>query len=228
MFKIFIVIIILLAIVHSCVGDMNISKRAQKYLTKEYGGSFSVIDSERVWEGSGPIPVFFTSYHWEFIAVSDQFPDRTFKVYYYQDDRRWLDDYFSVLFQDEVITKTVDCAKQFFHVDCVAQVVWNSLTWPEGIDKNCSLAEWFQAGGDIFKIHICLKNYQSSDSAYRDFAEKFASEIPCAPLLVFTVLTDEGFEALSNNKTNIDEFLGQNPEFRIDRRNYDCSANEFY
>lgn len=129
MCKIFIIIIILLAIVHSCGGSMNISKRAQKYLTKEYGGDFSILDVECISSGNGPIPEFIPKYHWQLTAVSDRFPNHTFKVYYRKDDHKkwyWSDNYHSVLFYNEVFTRTVDCAKQFFQVDSMVQILWSS------------------------------------------------------------------------------------------------------
>ena len=210
---------------------MNISKRAQKYLTKEYGGDFSILDVECISSGNGPIPEFIPKYHWQLTAVSDRFPNHTFKVYYRKDDQKkwyWSDNYHSVLFYNEVFTRTVDCAKQFFQVDSMVQILWSSSPWPEGINKNCSLTEWFQAGGTITKIYIYLKNYQPIDGAYRNFATEFISEIPNVDILEFTVLTDEGFEALSNNKANMKDFLEQHPEFQIDQMSYYQSDGKLY
>lgn len=40
---------------------MSILKRAQKYLTNEYGGDFSVVDIKCIWEGSGLLPVLISN-----------------------------------------------------------------------------------------------------------------------------------------------------------------------
>lgn len=226
LFKIFVALIILFAILYGCGGNMNrltVSKQAQKYLINQYGVDFSIIDTERVPDSTGPIPVLFSSYHWELTAESSQFPNSTFKVYYRQDDQEnwcWSDNYYSILFQNEVITKTIDRSKQFFAVDCAVQVIWGISPWPEGIDKNCSLAEWFQAGGKIKRIYICLQNYKPSDREYSDFSAKFIAEMPNINVVSFIVLNDEGFQIFSKRETDIVDFWNQHPEFRIDQKHY--------
>ena len=130
LFKISVAFIILFAMFYGCGGNMNrltVSKQAKKYLVNQYGVDFSIIDAERVPDSTGPLPVLLSTYHWELTAESCQFPNSTFKLYYRQDNQRnwyWSDNYYSILFQNEIITKTIDRSNQFFSVDCTAQVIW--------------------------------------------------------------------------------------------------------
>ena len=189
----------------------------------QYGSNFSIVDVERVPDSTGPLPVLFPTYHWELTATPSQFSNNTFKLYYRQDDKKnwfWSDNYYSILFQNEVITATVDSVRQFFDVDCTVQLIWGVSPWPEGVDKDCSLAEWFQAGGKIKRIYICLRNYEPNDHAYYDFATEFIGNMPNINILSFIILNEEGFKNFSDNEINIVDFWNQHPEYRIDQKHY--------
>ena len=73
------------------------------------------------------------------------------------------------------------------------QPVWGILPWPKGVDKTCSLTEWLEAGGEIFRIEICLKDYVPSDEDYKAFGAELLAETPYTDILGFVVLDEEGF-----------------------------------
>lgn len=225
-------IMLLFTILQGCDGSMNeatIQMRAQKYLASQYSADFSILKIRRVPNGTGPIPRLRPSYHWEVTVQSSEFTDDTFAVYYRQDEWKrwyWSDDYYSVLFQDEVVTAVTDRAQSFFGVDCIVQPVWGILPWPKGVDKTCSLTEWLEAGGEIFRIEICLKDYVPSDEDYKAFGAELLAETPYTDILGFVVLDEEGFRLFSKSKEDIVDFWNQHSEFHVDQGDY--INGEFY
>ncbi len=127
---------VLMLLLGDCVG--GIEWKAQQYLSNQYSGEFTIISSERMVNERGPIPVLVSSYYWKLTVKSTQFPSETFSVYYRKNNDNqwyWSDNYYSVLFRDEVEKSCKDLVEEIFSTECIIESVWSISPWPNGTDE---------------------------------------------------------------------------------------------
>lgn len=206
----------------SC-GMGGIEGKALKYLASQYSGEFTITDSERIANQTGPLPVFTPTYHWKLTAESSRFPGETFSIYYRQNEDRswyWSDNYYSVLFRDEAETTCKELVEAFWGANCILESVFGISPWPDGADENSTIKEWMEAGGKISRLEIWLCDFLPDDESCATFSETLIAKLPNISCVGFHGLTAEGYQAAIEGKQDYVSLWNEHPDWRIGQAFY--------
>ncbi|MDE7246927.1 MAG: hypothetical protein K2N43_03475 [Lachnospiraceae bacterium] len=207
----------------SCIG--GIEEKAQRYLSGQYSGEFTITDAERIANETGPIPVFVSSYHWKLTAKSAQFPGETFFVFYRKaEDKQWhwSDNYYSILFRDEAEKACKELVDEMFAASCIIESVWGISPWPNGTDDNSTIQEWMDAGGKINRLTIWFCGFLPDDDACAAFSNALTNELPNICSVHFMGLELDGYQTAAEQQENIVSIWDAHPDWRIGQIRYDC------
>lgn len=213
---------------YSC-GFGGIESKALKYLTNQYSGKFTIINSERIANETGPIPVLIPSYHWKLTVKSDRFSDETFFVYYRKDEDSqwyWSDNYYSILFQDEVERICKELVEKTFATNCIIESVWGISPWPDGTGENSTIQDWMDAGGKITRLTIWFQDFLPDDDVCVDFSDALSTKLPNIHAILFMGLTSDGYQAAIEQRENIVSVWDSHPDWRIGQIRYDFADNK--
>ena len=210
----------------SCGGGAGtIQRKAYQYLASRYSGKFRIIHIEREPDVVGPIPVFWSSYHWVLTAVSDRFPNDTFTLRYGKGQEKkwhWSDNYYTLLFRDEPAAIGKGLVKDFFDVDCIIEACVFQDGWSDGIGENSTLQEWMEAGGKILRLTIWFCDLLPDKDACAAFSDILSAKLPNIFSVLFMGLTPDGYQAAAEQQRNIISIWNTHPDWRIGQIRCDC------
>ena len=212
-----------------CSYAGGIEWKAQQYLSSRYSGEFTITDAERITNETGPIPVLIPSYHWKLTAESEQFPGETFFVFYRKDENKewyWSDNYYSVLFQDEVEGTGKELVEKMFAAECIIESVWGISPWPDGTDDSSTIQEWMNAGGKINRLTIWFCDFLPDDDACATFSTALTNELPNIYSVLFMGLEPDGYQAAIEQQEDIVSIWDAHPDWRIGQIRYDCEERK--
>lgn len=185
----------------------SILQQAQEYLSSRYSANFSIIDIECVSNVIGPLPAIVSSYHWELVVESDQFPNETFDMRYLltkEKNWRWLDNYFTLLLREEATNYFSEILQEYLNVSFIIKICWGTTTWPSGTQEGTSICDWLQAGGKIASIQVFLDNTIPTDDLCYMGAKRILQIETNVHDITFFGLSGEGFTDVINGSNPID------------------------
>lgn len=211
----------------SCTG--GIEGKARQYLSSQYSGEFTITDTERITNETGPIPVLIPSYHWKLTAKSKQFPGEAFFVFYRKNENKewyWSDNYYSVFFRNEVEETGKELVEEMFAAECIIESVWGISPWPDGTDDSSTIQEWMDAGGKINRLTIWFCDFLPDDDACVAFSNALADELPNIYSVLFMGLEPDGYQAAVEQQEDIVSIWDAHPDWRIGQIRYDCEEHK--
>ena len=190
------------------MDESSVLQEAQEYLSSRYSANFSIVGIERVSNVIGPLPAFTSSFHWELVVESDQFPGETFDMRYLLtkgEDWRWLDNYFTLLLREEATDYFSELLKEHLDVPFILKICWGTTTWPSTTQEGISICEWLQAGGKITTLQVFLDDTIPTDELCCAAAKRILQTEPNVNDITFFGLSSNGFsDVLSgSNAINI-------------------------
>lgn len=204
------------------MGKSAILRQTQEYLASRYSANFSISSIDRVSNIVGPLPSITSSYHWEMIVESDQFPGEQFTVFCRQDSmNQWKlsDNYCNILLRDEAKAYFSSLIQPYIEDNYVVDIFWGDEVWPDEISEGNSIEEWLKAGGNIWGLYIYLQDIDPLDTSCKPVSLKIFEETPSVQLIKFYGLTNDGFESAANS-TSAQEIWNNNPKYRLGRIQY--------
>ncbi|MCI8350016.1 MAG: hypothetical protein HFJ86_02480 [Oscillospiraceae bacterium] len=221
---------ILVFLLCSCgTGSWGLERKAHQYLTSRYSAEFKITDTEDIVNETGPIPVLIPSHHWRLTVESTQFPGETFFVYYRKREEnqwQWSDNYYSLLFRDEVEKNCREFAESFFPANCTIKSVWGTSPWPDGAGENSTIREWMDAGGKITRLELWFCDFLPNDDTCALFSDAVTDEFPNLSSILFLGLTQDGYQAAETQPKELLSIWNANPDWRIGQIRYDCAEDE--
>lgn len=207
-------------------GGSAIRRRALQYLSGRYSGTFTILSAERRPDSAGPLPVFYSTFHWVLKAASQRFPDDTFTLRYFPKQRRWVDNYYTLLFRDEAAAIGAALTKEFFGRDCIAEASVRQTGWPDGIGDGSTLEEWLNAGGCVGKVILWFCDFLPEEESCAAFSAALADKLPNTAVFDFMALSAEGFRQAGRQRKDIFSLWDQHPDWRIGEIRYDCDRGK--
>ena len=176
--------------------NASILRQAGAYLSSRYSANFSIKSMDRISNALGPIPSMVSSYHWELVVESDQFPNETFKMRYLKAKDQawyWLDNYFTLLLRKEAEIYFSGILQEHLHTAHMINIGWGTTTWPPGTQEGSTFHEWLQAGGKITTLQVFLDGVIPADDFCYSAAKRILELEPNVLDITFFGLSGEGF-----------------------------------
>ncbi len=131
------------------------------------------------------------------------FSRRTLFFYRKNEDKEWYwsDNYYSVLFRDEVEGIGKELVEEMFASECIIESVWGISPWPDGTDDSSTIQEWMDAGGKINRLTIWFCDFLPDDDACAAFSNALANELPNIYSVLFMGFRMDTKRRLSSKRT---------------------------
>lgn len=205
----------------SC-GAGGIEGKAYEYLASRYSGEFTIMNVWRLPSGGSPIPSILPSYHYELEVVSDQFPEKSFSLYYRKDLDTgkwfWSDNYYTLLLHEEAQKYFSEIIEKYFEAEYIFDCIWGATTWPDGTGEETSLQEWLDAGGHITDIRIYFREMTLVDEICQPLAKEILDTAHFISSVTFYNIDGEGFDQASDQ--DIKEIWNEKSEWCLERCSY--------
>lgn len=201
----------------------EVEASVQEYLNDRYSAEFVIEDCDIVPDYSGL--TFGGPSHWELAVKSSQFPDDIFRVFYKKDpEGNWYcsDNYYTLLFREEIRPTMTEWATDFFQTACLVTIFWSwTDPWPDGVGEGSSLSDWLDAGGDCPRCGIYLRGADPDPVLCQSFTDlvytSYLSDDHAS--MTFYGLSSAGFDIMRDDGTEVALVNAwiNHPEWRLDR-----------